>query len=370
MGEKKEIACRYIAQGLTRDISLSICNVTRHQYYYRPTGGKPGRSPSDITIKKGAGEKVFPNQQVIELIKEVKQDPDTDYGYRKMTYHLAHSGYVINHKKVYRLMNKAALLQEKPTKSAKEYARYRIVIPEQPLEVLEMDIKMVWVARDRRHAYILTIIDTFTRAVLHWTMGYRMTSDQVRMACEHVIIEHLQSADVLSKGLHIELRNDNGPQFSAGKIRSFFKENHIKQVFTHPYTPQENGHVESFHKTLKNAIDKQLFWSFGQLEERLTLFYEKYNNTRIHASLAYLWPQKFWELWEKKKIERIALPKRKVKFKLMIPRYEISGNESLREAPCSNSHPLDGDENLKNEADGPETLQTTSVQRSPSVAPC
>lgn len=34
-------------------------------------------------------------------------------------------------------------------------------------QVLEMDIKYVWVTQARRHSYILTIIDTFTRFVLH-----------------------------------------------------------------------------------------------------------------------------------------------------------------------------------------------------------
>jgi transposase InsO family protein len=29
-------------------------------------------------------------------------------------------------------------------------------------------------------------------------------------------------------------------------IQEFFKENYLNQVFTHPYTPQENGHIESF----------------------------------------------------------------------------------------------------------------------------
>jgi transposase InsO family protein len=328
--------------------------------------------PSKTTIKILAdSQEECSNQEVVEMIIKTNQDPDTSYGYQKMTHHLAHQGYLINHKKVYRLMDKASLLQEKPTKSVKTYVQYRIVIPTRPLEVLEMDIKMVWVAKDRRHAYILTIIDTFTRVVLHWTMGYQMTNTQVRSAWEHVIIEHLQPAEVLSRGLHIELRNDNGPQFCASNIKSFFEENHISQVFTHPYTPQENGHVESFHYILKKAIDKQVFWSFSQLEERLILFYEKYNNVRIHASIAYLWPHKFWELWNENKIERIELSNRKVKFKLLIPRYTISGNKSLREVPCSKSNPLDGDEILcNNEAYGPETLQTTSVQKSPSVVPC
>lgn len=147
------------------------------------------------------------------------QDPDLDGGYHKMKYELAHIGYIINHKKVYRLMAEAALLKDKHKAKDKEYVRYRVVTPEQPLQVLEM----IWVAQDRRNAFVLTIIDTFTRVVLHWTMGYRMTSAQVKAAWEHVIIEHLQPADVLSQEMHIELRNDNGPQFSATTaIRSFF----------------------------------------------------------------------------------------------------------------------------------------------------
>ena len=234
-----------------------------------------------------------------------------------------------------------------------------------------MDIKMAWIEQDRRNAYILTIIDTFTRVVLHWVMGYRMRWAQVKAAWEQVIVTHLQPADLLRKALHIELRNDNGPQFAATRIREFLKENHISQVFTHPYTPQENGHIESFHAILKKCIQQGPVWLFAELEQRLTLFYEKYNNERLHGSLAFLPPHTFWQLWNTDKIERIELSQKKVKFKLKIPRYKISGNMNLREVPCSNSKPLNGGENLPgSEVNGPETPQTTSVQQSPSVVPC
>ena len=76
-----------------------------------------------------------------------------------------------------------------------------------------------------------------------------MKSRQVKQAWEEVIANYLQPADLLRKQIHIEIRNDNGPQFGAKIIRQFFKENHLNQVFTHPYTPQENGHIESFHSS-------------------------------------------------------------------------------------------------------------------------
>ena len=45
-------------------------------------------------------------------MKLIHQDPDTDYGYHKMTSALKLIGYQINHKKVYRLMKEAQILKE------------------------------------------------------------------------------------------------------------------------------------------------------------------------------------------------------------------------------------------------------------------
>ena len=335
---------------------LSILRLTKHQFYYRPKAGKRGRKPSTATNKLSQeGITSCSQGEVVQQIEQIKQDPDTDYGYRKMAFQLMIMGFMINHKKVYRLMQQAQLLKARQKTTDKKYVKYRIVTPQAPLEVLEMDIKQVWVTEHRRHAYILTILDTFTRAVLHWNIGYHMKRVQVKQAWEQVIIEHLQSADQLSKGVHVEIRNDNGPQFGAKEIREFFQQNYLHQVFTHPYTPQENGHIESFHGILSQSLDKQVFWSLTQLEDRLQVFYDKYNNSRIHASIAYLWPMMFWQLWNEGKISRIEKEKNKVKFTLNIPYQSISGNANLREVSCSNLSPLNGGENLPQEVNGPRT---------------
>jgi transposase InsO family protein len=98
------------------------------------------------------------NQEVVEQIKDIKKDPDTDYGYRKITFALVLLGYKTNHKKVYRLMRENQLLKEKNKKALREFVKYRIAIPQFPLQVLEMDIKFVWVEQGKRHAFILTQI--------------------------------------------------------------------------------------------------------------------------------------------------------------------------------------------------------------------
>jgi len=350
---------------------LPIAGITKHQYYYQPKKDRPGRAPSTFTTRLVLGKKKEEtNGQVIDEIVKLQSDPDTDYGYRKMYFALMMMGYYINHKKVYRLMKEHKLLKQKYKRAEKTYAQYRIVTPRAPLQVFEMDIKYVWVAQARRHCYILTIIDTFTRFVLHWQVDFTMKSQQVKQAWEYVIVNYLQEADLLKEGVHIEIRNDNGPQFGAKMIQAFFKENYLNQVFTHPYTPQENGHIESFHSILSRSIEKEAFWEIADLEKRLERFYDTYNNKRLHGSIANLSPKIFWELWDEDKISSKELKNKTLKFSLNIPYQQIPDNENLKGVPCLNYKMLDASDNLQKEAHGPETLQQPPAQRSPSVVPC
>ncbi|MEM9548990.1 MAG: hypothetical protein AAGA77_23590 [Bacteroidota bacterium] len=45
-----------------------------------------------------------------------------------------------------------------------------------------MDTKYCWIDGVRKYAYILSVIDTSTRYVLHWKVGYHMKQDQVKDA--------------------------------------------------------------------------------------------------------------------------------------------------------------------------------------------
>ena len=173
----------------------------------------------------------------------------------------------IGPKQTHRIMDEENLLAPLRKAAKRPYVKYRVVTPERPLHVLEMDIKSKWITGERRNGYILTILDTFTRQALHWQAGMsiRRTADQVKHACDQVIKNHLQPADLLNRNLHVEVRNDNGPQFIASMVQDYFKENHLDQVFTHPYTPQENGHVESFHAILGGFLDRHIIWDLDQL---------------------------------------------------------------------------------------------------------
>jgi len=106
--------------GMKTEKTLAICKLTRHQYYYKPKAGKSGAKASTQTLKlsdKGVKELVD-NKVVVDEMISIKQHPDTDYGYRATTAALQLLGFIINHKKVYRLMKAYQLLHAPPKRSA------------------------------------------------------------------------------------------------------------------------------------------------------------------------------------------------------------------------------------------------------------
>ncbi len=339
VGEKKAIVRRYASEGLGVDKGLALVGLSRNQYYHRRARGtrRPGRPISECTMKyiDETTREVVPNKEVVEQIEKVLEDPDTQYGYKRMTAAMMLLGYMIGRKKVYRLMKENGLLRRRIRPTGKNRVRGRKVQPTRPLEILSMDIKQVWVEEHARSAYILNIIDTFTRTILYKSSAYHMTQYQVRAAWEHVIEHYLQPADLKNKGLAVEIRNDNGPQFAATMVREFLAENGLNQVFTYPYCPEQNGHVESFHAILSEHLNRFYFDTLEQLQDTLELFYEKYNSVRLHGSIACLPPLVFWQLWSIGMVKMHHTEKGKTIFKISVPYWKLSGKGFLREFPLS-----------------------------------
>ena len=300
------------------------------------------------------------NDEVLGEIVQIKSNPETDYGYKAMTAALMLLGYVINHKKVYRMMRETMLLHEARKRNDRKYVKYARVYSERPLEVLEMDIKFQYVIERSRYAFILTVIDCFTRKVLHWSVAYSIKQADVKRFWQQIIVKYLQPNNLLKKGLTVEIRNDNDSRFAAKSVQKYFKENHLEQVFTHPYTPQENGHVESFHAILGRSLKRKEYHTINDLERHLVYFYKTYNDVRLHGSLDHLTPNRFWKLWNKGMIKSYYKKNGKQCHQLIVPHYLLSGNDNLREISSSL------EERLK-EVNDVIPLQQPSVQRQPSV---
>lgn len=324
--EKIKVVREHMSNGMKRDHCLKLVGLTKNQFYYKSKGTRPGKQKSQYTKWRDPQTKIsynVDNKDVVKRIVEIKLDDDLPNWYRLITYMLQIDGYYINHKKVYSLMYEHILLEDAPKKPGRTFVKFRKIAPTGPLQIIEMDIKYFWIEGVNQYAFVLTILDTFTRYVLHWSVGFSMKSEQVKSMWEYVIAEYLQPNCIDPKDVMIEVRSDNGKQFLAEKIRTFFEENGINQVFTKPYTPEENGHVESFHSILGKATAKDYYANINQLETRLQRFYICYNNNRSHSGTKGIPPAKFWALYAMNHIEVIPLKINEIKIKLNVAYQDI-----------------------------------------------
>jgi transposase InsO family protein len=281
------VAARFLARGVHKGFVLSQVGLPRSTYHYRPKGGRRGRRPPGYTLKMDAS--LVTDSCVVEEIRELLSRDFVRYGYHKVTHHLKDRGYVINKKKVYRLMKEEGLLSKKRirAKGERDFVKWAKVRPDRPYRILETDIKYLHIHGEGRNAYLLTVLDTFSRRALGYRLGKKMRKREVKGLLEEVL-ESLPGVEGLV------VRCDNGGQFIAGMVREYLKGKSITQEFTHVGVPEENAHIEAFHSIIEAEVERAYeFDTFEELKETIGRYFRFYNSERIHSSLGYMSPDDF-----------------------------------------------------------------------------
>lgn len=281
------MAREYIGEGNKVSKVLSMADISRSTYYYRANKGRKGRRP-DRYVKHSSGEK-FPEQRVIGEIKDLLSKEFVNYGYIKVSRYLKDLGYIINKKRVYRIMKENRLLLKmriRPSRK-REFVKEIRMSAERPYEKLQMDIKYVYVQGERRNVYLLSVMDIFSRKVLGYRVSGSMRQGAVIGLMDEVILKTTFPKEVM-------IRTDNGSQFIAHKVRDYLKGINIGQEFTHVSSPRENGYIESLHSILEEeVIEKFEFESLEHLRDILDRYFRFYNEERIHSGIGYRSPERF-----------------------------------------------------------------------------
>ena len=96
------------------------------------------------------------------------------------------------------------------------------------------------------------------------------------------------------------LRSDNGSQFPSSAFMNSVKEPGMGEEFIANSTPEQQGHIESFHSTLKTEyIWPMEFGSYGEAAEYLPNVFGDYNNARLHSAIGYTTPGEFYMKWKR-----------------------------------------------------------------------
>jgi transposase InsO family protein len=275
-----------------------LCNwimIPRSSFYYKPSERKRGSKPS-IETSKMDGTIVL-NTEVVDKIRAILSGEFVCYGYQKITKQLKREEFIINHKKVYRLMDQSSLLLGKAirTNGKRQWVKHRKIKAVKPMEYLCLDIKYLWVHGEKRFYYLLTILDVYSRKILEWILQKSVRKIDVINLFRRINLQYG------IKGVNV--RNDNGSQFIAHDVRQFLRAAEANQEFTHVATPEENAYIEAYHSILETEVVKRFeFESYYEAKLTIETYVDFYNNRRIHGGIDFKTPAQKWNDFEEKEI--------------------------------------------------------------------
>ena len=210
------------------------------------------------------------------------------YGTRRMAATLARMlGRPINRKRIQRIYRILGWIE--PQKSKKQLLREaydKRPRPTKPNELWETDLTYVFCGVDG-WAFLFNVLDVVSREWLSYVFDTIATKENAILSVEKALIKHPEARDV-------RLRTDHGPQYESEAFKESMKILHVKQEFIAVHTPEQNGHMESFHKTLKREyIWTKDFQNFQEASDAIQEACIDYNQHRIHSALGYLTPYEY-----------------------------------------------------------------------------
>lgn len=161
--------------------------------------------------------------------------------------------------------------------------------------------------------YLSTVIDDYSRFIVSWDLCPSMSAPDVKQSVDKAMI-----FAGLNKKNAPRLLSDNGPCYISSELKSFLKTKGIDPIHGRPCHPQTQGKIERYHRTLKNVIRLDNYYSPEELERAIERFVYYYNYERYHESINNLKPAdvyygKAWKILkqrEKTKTETLKLRKK------------------------------------------------------------
>lgn len=162
--------------------------------------------------------------------------------------------------------------------------------------------------------YLSTVLDDHSRFIVAWDLCKSMTAPDVKQT-----VSRAMAIAGLSKKTAPRLLSDNGSCYISSELKTFLKTNGIEPVHGRPCHPQTQGKIERYHRTMKNVIKLDNYYSPEELIRALQKFVYYYNYERYHESINNLRPcdvyfgeaEKILKQREKTKIETIKLRRKK-----------------------------------------------------------
>ena len=269
-------------KGISISSLCKFANICRQAYY-------------KWKIKK-VTEKEELNEKLSDLIQEIYNETNGIYGYRRMTMNIIRkTGKIVNHKRIYRLMNKLGL----SSVIRKKRKKYLVVQPEQIAEnLLNRKFEATlpnekWVTDvtefkygDGKKAYLSAILDLYDRSIISYVLSHRNDNPLVFKTLDLAI-----AYNPMVKGL---LHSDRGYQYTSKTFKAKLDAQGIKASMSRVGRCIDNGPMEGFWGSLKSeSYYLKSFETYEELEANITEYINFYNTKRLQKKLNSLSPLEY-----------------------------------------------------------------------------
>ncbi len=208
-----------------------------------------------------------------------------EFGFRKMFLTLRRFGHQWNHKRVYRIYCQLKLnLKRKHKRRIPTRNPLPLVVPPEANQVWSADF-MSDVLWDGRRFRTFNVIDDFNREALAVEIDTGISAQRVVRILDQIAVW---------RGLPKRVRFDNGPELTALAVADWAEENGVELEFIKPGKPMQNGFIERFNRSYREAVlDMYIFETLEDVKTETEKWLGVYNQHRPHDSLGNLTPLEY-----------------------------------------------------------------------------